>query len=231
MLGLSVSMCSSFKKVARVQTQKLFRQLEKLAWISVVIVGMPLWFSLVFFIVLIPVNLLLLHSWAMLAVGLMTWLYLHLDNHINDKYFRLLNPKRTAGDKYFCWVVLFNRMVLLCLFMLFEGSLLAQWNLYTIESDSIFSFFWLAQVILLAKWAYSLKGLGGVLDRWPKIASTLFFIFVVMLAPMFMNWGGQLSQRYENWQDIAFAIMMAVLIVATVAIYDDIMKRLTHKYR
>ena len=211
--------------------KKSLSWMEKLAWTYVAIVGIPLWFSLAFLIILIPVNLIVFHSWAMLVVGLMTWLYLHLSNHIDGKYLRSLDSQRTVGDKDFRWVVLINRMGLLCLLMLFEGSLLAQWDLYTIESDSVFSVFWLAQVILLVKWSYSLKGLGGVLDKWPKIAGTLFFIFAMALAPMFMNWGARLSQKYENWQDVALAVMMAVLIVAVAAIYDDIMKKLTSKYK
>lgn len=204
---------------------------ELLDWLVGAVVAAPLLavlLVLLLFGVLLP--LLLYHSLAILASVVLVLLFVYVHNSVERRYFSRTFLKRARGSRPGHWVVLANRLLMLCLFLFFESLLLAHWGLYDPKSPGVFIHFWLVHLFILI-WAFDPPAeLSEALSLRSRTAATLVTATVVGLAIFIGDLGARLADN-RLLQNIAFGVVMAVFLAAVLSSYDRGMKYLVKRYK
>ena len=156
------------------QLQTGLRILVKLVdWLVVTIVTAPLLavlLVLLLFGVVLP--LLLYHSLAILASAVLVLLFVYVHNTVERRYFSKAFLRAARGSRPSHWLVLANRLLMLCLFLFFESLLLAHWGLYDPKSPGVFIHFWLVHLFILI-WAFDPPAeLSEAFSRQSRAAGT-----------------------------------------------------------
>lgn len=203
---------------------------ELLDWLGTAIVATPLLavlLLLLLFGVLLP--LLLYHSLAILASVALVLLFVYVHNVVEHRYFSKTFLARARGSQAGHWVVLANRLLMLCVFVFFENLLLAHWGLYDPKSPGLFIHFWLVHLFVLI-WAFNPPSeMSEALSVNSRVAITAVMALIVGLALFVGEAGARLSGN-QLLQNIAFGVVMAVFLAAVLSFYDRTMKYLVKRY-
>ena len=181
---------------------------------------------LLLFAVLIP--LLLDYSLAILASCGLVMLFVYVHNVVEGRYFSKAFFRKAKTNQAAHWVILANRLVMLCLFMFFESLLLAHWGLYDPKSPGLFIYFWLVHLFVLV-WVFDPPSeLSSALSTESRSTTTLAMIVIVALAVFCGDLGGRLADN-QVLQNVAFGVVMAVFLAAVLSSYDRGMKSLVKR--
>lgn len=204
---------------------------ELLDWLGTAIVAAPLLavlLVLLLFAVLLP--LLWYHSLAILASTSLVLLFVYVHNVVEHRYFSKTFLARAKGSRAGHWVVLANRLLMLCIFIFFETLLLAHWGLYDPKSPGLFVHFWLIHLFVLI-WAFNPPSeMSEALSVNSRAATTLVMAVIVGAAIFIGEAGARLSDN-QLLQNIAFGVVMAVFLAAVLSSYDKAMKFLVKRYK
>lgn len=204
---------------------------ELLDWLGTAIVAAPLLavlLILLLFGVLLP--LLWYHSLAILASTALVLLFVYVHNVVEHRYFSKTFLARAKGSRAGHWVVLANRLLMLCTFIFFENLLLAHWGLYDPKSPGLFIHFWLIHLFVLI-WAFNPPSeMSEALSVNSRAAITLVMAVIVGAAVFIGEAGARLSDN-QLLQNIAFGVVMAVFLAAVLSSYDRAMKYLVKRYK
>lgn len=204
---------------------------ELLDWLGTAIVAAPLLavlLILLLFGVLLP--LLLYHSLAILASTALVLLFVYVHNVVEHRYFSKTFLARAQGSRAGHWLVLANRLLMLCIFIFFENLLLAHWGLYDPKSPGLFLHFWLIHLFVLI-WAFNPPSeMSAALSSKSRAATTAVMAVIVALAIFIGEIGARLSDN-QLLQNIAFGVVMAVFLAAVLSFYDRTMKSLVKRYK
>ena len=204
---------------------------ELLDWLETAIVATPLMavlLILLLFGVLLP--LLLYHSLAILASCALVLLFVYVHNVVEHRYFSKTFLARAKGSRAGHWVVLANRLMMLCIFIFFENLLLAHWGLYDPKSPGLFVHFWLIHLFVLI-WAFNPPSeMSEALSVNSRAATTTAIAVIVGLA-VFIGDLGARSADNQLLQNVAFGVVMAVFLAAVLSFYDRGMKYLVRRYK
>ena len=204
---------------------------ELLDWLGTAIVATPLLavlLILLLFGVLLP--LLWYHSLAILASTGLVLLFVYVHNVVEHRYFSKTFLVRAKGSRAGHWLVLANRLLMLCVFIFFENLLLAHWGLYDPKSPGLFIHFWLIHLFVLI-WAFNPPSeMSEALSANSRAATTLVMAVIVGAAVFIGEAGARLSDN-QLLQNIAFGVVMAVFLAAVLSSYDRVMKYLVKRYK
>ena len=204
---------------------------ELLDWLGTAIVAAPLLavlLILLLFGVLLP--LLWYHSLAILASTALVLLFVYVHNVVEHRYFSKTFLARAKGSRAGHWVVLANRLLMLCVFIFFENLLLAHWGLYDPKSPGLFIHFWLIHLFVLI-WAFNPPSeMSEALSANSRAATTTVMAVIVGVAIFIGEAGARLSDN-QLLQNIAFGVVMAVFLAAILSFYDKTMKYLVKRYK
>ncbi len=204
---------------------------ELLDWLGTATVATPLLavlLILLLFGVLLP--LLLYHSLAILASCALVLLFVYVHNVVEHRYFSKTFLARAKGSRAGHWVILANRLMMLCIFIFFENLLLAHWGLYDPKSPGLFVHFWLIHLFVLI-WAFNPPSeMSEALSVNSRAATTTTMAVIVGLA-VFLGDLGARSADNRLLQNVAFGVVMAVFLAAVLSFYDRGMKYLVRRYK
>ena len=205
---------------------------ELLSWLETAIVATPLLvvlLILLLFGVLLP--LVLYHSLAILASCALVLLFVYVHNVVEHRYFSKTFLARAKGSRAGHWVILSNRLMMLCIFIFFENLLLANWGLYDPKSPGLFVHFWLIHLFVLI-WAFNPPSeMSEALSSVNSRAATTITMAVIVGLAVFIGDLGARSADNRLLQNVAFGVVMAVFLAAVLSFYDRGMKYLVRRYK
>ena len=204
---------------------------ELLDWLGTAIVATPLLaVLLILFLFGVLLPLLLYHSLAILASCALVLLFVYVHNVVEHRYFNKTFLSRAKGSRAGHWVILANRLLMLCIFIFFENLLLAHWGLYDPKSPGLFVHFWLIHLFVLI-WAFNPPSeMSEALSVNSRAATTITMAVIVGLAVFIGDLGARLANN-QLLQNIAFGVVMAIFLAAVLSFYDGGMKWLVRRYK